>query len=195
MPLNKVVLDLLVEGSLFNEQAFINGHSGIPHNKPEDAAGKWKGSYGPGTQIDVECKFFMEKGDLWLSLKATPTRTEKGNQCGILVCYVQEMVPPCCFFLRLELHYYNHWPYQIRSVVQSCLTLCDPMNRSTPGLPVHHQLPEFTRTHVHRVSDAIQLSHPLSSPSPPAPNPSQHQSLFQWVNPSHEVAKVLEFQL
>ena len=108
MPLNKVVLDLLVEGSLFNEQAFINGHSGIPHNKPEDAAGKWKGSYGPGTQIDVECKFFMEKGDLWLSLKATPTRTEKGNQCGILVCYVQEMVPPCCFFLRLELHYYNH---------------------------------------------------------------------------------------
>ena len=67
----------------------------------------------------------------------------------------------------------------IRSVAQSCPTLCDPMNRSTPGLPVHHQLPEFTQTHVHRVSDAIQLSHPLSSPSPPAPNPSQHQSLFQ----------------
>ena len=63
---------------------------------------------------------------------------------------------------------------QIRSVVQSCLTLCDPMNRSTTGLPVHHQLPEFTETHVHRVSDAIQPSHPLSSPSPPAPNPSQH---------------------
>ena len=69
------------------------------------------------------------------------------------------------------------------------------MNRSTPGLPVHHQLPEFTQTHVHRVSDAIQPSHPLSSRSPPAPNPSQHQSLFQWVNSSHEVAKVLEFQL
>ena len=67
---------------------------------------------------------------------------------------------------------------QIRSVTQSCPTLCDPMNRSTPGLPVHHQLPEFTQTHVHRVSDAILLSHPLSSPSPPAPNPSQHQSLF-----------------
>ena len=64
------------------------------------------------------------------------------------------------------------------------------MNRSMPGLPVHHQLLEFTRTHVHRVSDAIQPSHPLSSPSPPAPNPSQHQSLFQWVNSSHEVAKV-----
>ena len=68
---------------------------------------------------------------------------------------------------------------QFSSVTQSCLTLCDPMNRSTPGLPVHHQLPEFTQTHVHWVSDAIQQSHPLSSPSPPAPNPSQHQSLFQ----------------
>ena len=69
---------------------------------------------------------------------------------------------------------------QIRSVVQSCPTLCDPMNHSTSGLPVHHQLPEFTQTHVHRVSDAIQPSHPLSSPSPLAPNPFQHQSLFQW---------------
>ena len=68
---------------------------------------------------------------------------------------------------------------QIRSVTQSCLTLCNPMSRSTPGLPVHHQLPEFTQTHVHQVSDAIQPSHPLSSPSSPAPNPSQHQSLFQ----------------
>ena len=65
---------------------------------------------------------------------------------------------------------------QIRSVAQSCLTLCDPKNRSTPGLPVHHQLPEFTQTHIHLVSDAIQPSHPLSSPSPPVPNPSQHQS-------------------
>ena len=68
---------------------------------------------------------------------------------------------------------------QFSSVAQSCLTLCDPMNRSTSGLPVHHQLPEFTQTQDHRVSDAIQPSHPLSSPSPPAPNPSQHQSLFQ----------------
>ena len=81
------------------------------------------------------------------------------------------------------------------SVTQSCPTLCNPMNCSTPGLPVHHQLQEFTQTHVHQVSDAIQPSHPLSSPSPPAPNPSQHQSLFQWVNSSHEVVKVLEFQL
>ena len=68
------------------------------------------------------------------------------------------------------------------SVAQSCPTLCDPMNCSTPGLPVHHQLREFTQTHVHRVSDAIQPSHPMSSPSPSAPNPSQHQTLFQWVS-------------
>ena len=68
---------------------------------------------------------------------------------------------------------------QFSSVAQSCPTLRDPMNRSMPGLPVQHQLPEFTQTHAHRVSDAIQPSHPLSSPSPPAPNPSQHQSLFQ----------------
>ena len=68
---------------------------------------------------------------------------------------------------------------QIRSVAQSCPTLCDPINRSMPGLPVHHQLPEFTETHVHRVSDAILPSHPLSSPSPLAPSPSQHQSLFR----------------
>ena len=68
---------------------------------------------------------------------------------------------------------------QFSLVAQSCLTLYNPMNRSTPGLPVHHQLLEFTQIHVHRVSDAIQSSHPLSSPSPPAPNPSQHQSLFQ----------------
>ena len=83
---------------------------------------------------------------------------------------------------------------QFSSVAQSCPTLCNPMNCSTPGLPVHHQLPEFTQTHIHRVGDAIQPSHPLSSPSP-APNPSQHQSVFQWVNSWNEVAKVLEFQL
>ena len=82
---------------------------------------------------------------------------------------------------------------QFSSVAQSCPTLWDFMNCSTPGLPVHHQLPEFTQTHVHQVSDAIQPSHPLLSPSPLAPNPSQHQSLFQWVNSSHEVAKVLDF--
>ena len=88
-----------------------------------------------------------------------------------------------------------HPSVQFSSVTQSCSTLCNPMNRSTPGLPVHHQLPEFTQTHVHQVGDAIQPSHPLLSPSPPAPNPSQHQGLFQRVKSLHEVAKVLEFQL
>ena len=96
----------------------------------------------------------------------------------------------CFHFLWI---YTQKWD-QFSSVTQSCPTLCDPMNGSMPGLPVHHQLPEFTQTHVHWVSDAIRPSHSLSSPSPPAPNPSQHHSLFQWVNSSHEVAKVLEFQ-
>ena len=80
---------------------------------------------------------------------------------------------------------WNH--LQSSSITQSCPTLCDPMNRSTPGLPVHHQLPDF--------SDAIQPSHPLSSPSPPALNLSQHQGLFKWVSSFHQVVKVLEFQL
>ena len=84
---------------------------------------------------------------------------------------------------------------QFSSISQSCPTLCNPMKSSTPGLPVHYKLLEFTQTHVHRVGDAVQPSHPLSYPSPPAPNPSQHQGLFQWVNSSHEVAKGLEFQL
>ena len=84
---------------------------------------------------------------------------------------------------------------QFSSVTQSCPTLCNPMNHSTPGLTVHHQLPEPTQTHVHWVSDAIQPSHPLSSSSAPALNLSQHQSFFKWVISSHQVAKILEFQL
>ena len=83
----------------------------------------------------------------------------------------------------------------VSSVAQLCLTLCDSMDCSTPGFPVHHQLPELTQTHVHRVGGAIQSPHPLSSPSPPAFNLSQHQGLFQSVSSSHQVAKVLEFQL
>ena len=83
---------------------------------------------------------------------------------------------------------------QFSSVVQSCPTLCQPMDCSTPGLPVYHQFPKLTQTHVHWVSDAIQPSHPLLSPSPPAFNLSQYQGLFKWVSSSHQVAKVLEFQ-
>ena len=89
----------------------------------------------------------------------------------------------------------NHESVQFSSVAQLCPTLCDPMNCSTPGFPVHHQLQGFTETHVHWVSDAIQPSHPLSSPFPPALNLSQHQGLFQWVSSLHQVAKVLGFQL
>ena len=94
----------------------------------------------------------------------------------------QRSCPVFCFF-------------QFSSVVQSCPTLCTPMDCSVPGFPVHHQLLKLAQTHVHRVGDAIQPSHPLSSPSPPTFNLSQHQGLFQWVSSSHQVAKVLEFQL
>ena len=88
-----------------------------------------------------------------------------------------------------------HLSVQFSSVTQSCPTICELMNWSTPGLPVHHQLLGSTPTHAYWVSDAIQLSHPLPSPSPPALNLSQHQGLFKWVSSLHEVAKVLEFQL
>ena len=84
---------------------------------------------------------------------------------------------------------------QFSLVIQSCLTLCNPMECSIPGFPDHHHLPEITQTHVHCISDAIQHSHPLSSPSPPAFNLSHHQALFQWVHSSHQVSEVLKFQL
>ena len=104
----------------------------------------------------------------------------------------------CYFHTHTHTHTYTHSmvrPTEFSSVAQSCPTLCDPMNRSTPGLPVHHQLLEFTQTHIHWVGDAIQPSHPLSSPSPRALSLSQHQGLFKWVSSSHQVAKVPEFQL
>ena len=92
--------------------------------------------------------------------------------------------------------FFSFWlQFSFSSVAHSCPTLWDPMNCSTPGLPIHHQLPEPTQTHAHWVSDAIQPSHPLSSPSPPALNLSQHQGLFKWVSSLHQVAKVLELHL
>ena len=94
-----------------------------------------------------------------------------------------------------EKYTYQFSSVQFISVAQSCPTLYDPMDCSTSGFPVHHQLPELVQTHVHRVSDAIQPFHPLSSPSPPAFNLSQHQVLFQWVSSSHQVTKVLVLQL
>ena len=91
--------------------------------------------------------------------------------------------------------YFKNWCSIFSSVTQPCPSLCDPMDCSTPGFPVHQQLLELARTHIHWVCDAIQPSHPLSSPSPSASNLSQHQGLFQWVSSLHQVAKVLEFQL
>ena len=124
--------------------------------------------------------------------------------CG-LNCHVGDLVPwPGIKHDLFALGVWSliHWTtrktpraVQFSSVAQLCPTLCDPMDCSTPGLPVHHQLPEFTQTHVHWVGDAIQPSHPLSSPSPPAFNLSQHQGLFQGVGSSHQLARVLEFQL
>ena len=121
-----------------------------------------------------------------------------GTVSMLVACYSSLPLPTCLFLPRWKDNYLCAYSsssqeairvqvcpllttcsVQFSSVAQSCPTLCDPMNRSIPGLPVHHQLPEFTQTHIHRVSDAIQPSHPLSSPYPPAPNPSQHQSLFQ----------------
>ena len=90
---------------------------------------------------------------------------------------------------------WRDWEDRFSSVTQLCPTLCDPMDCSTPGLPVHHQLPELIQSLVHRVGDAIQPSYPLLSPFPPTFNLSQHQVLFQRVNSSHQVAKVLELQL
>ena len=127
-------------------------------------------NHGLGTQVT---EFKYPRYCLWelelLCVSPPILKLISGHRMPTKVYIVKTMVFPVVV--------YGH--VQFSSVAQSCPTLRDPMNRSTPGLPVHHQLPEFTQTHVHRVSDAIQPSHPLSSPSPPAPNPSQHQSLFQ----------------
>ena len=131
----------------------------------------------------------------------------KGDQSWVFIGRTDvEAETPIFWPLNEVLAHWKHWGshqfwsqwrsrLSFSSVAQSCPTLCDLMNRSTPGLPVHHQLPEFTQTHVHWVSDAIQPSHPLSSPSPPALNLSQHEGLFQWVNSLYHMAKVLELQL
>ena len=119
---------------------------------------------------------------------------KRGRQCdqeaetGVKQPQAKECQQP------LEARRKNRFSPQFSSIAQSCPTLCDPMNCSTPGLPVHHQLPEFTQTHVHRVGDAIQPSHPLSSPSLLTFSLYQHQGLFQWISSLHQVAKVLEFQ-
>ena len=126
--------------------------------------------------------------DIWQNQYNIVKLKKKRKKSNKLVLFLISLIVsiPSLIFKNLKIAYDNHKSsaalftvFQFSLVTQSCPTLCDPMNRSMPCLPVHHQLPEFTQTHVHRVSDAIQPSHPLSSPSPPAPNPSQHQSLFQ----------------
>ena len=131
----------------------------------------WENLSVPMRQEEGEVKLTQKLHDLWCYQVTKGSRRNSGGENGKMVARGRSD--------------------QIRSVAHSCPTLCNPMNRSTPGLPVHHQLPEFTETHVHWVSDAIQPSHPLSSRSPLAPNPSQHQSLPM----SQLFAKVLEFQL
>ena len=116
----------------------------------------------------------------------------KGNYVIILATYIFKM---CVIIHNGEGQASYKLIFSSVQVAQSCPTLCNLMDCSTPGFPVHHQLPELTQTHVHWVSDVIQPSHPLSSPSPPAFNLSQHRGLFQWVSSSQQVAKLLEFQL
>ena len=134
---------------------------------------------------------FLWQTDLHFSFCAFPNRLKFSNLPHVLLNILTEYIkvggPLFCVYLYFSefaiviqvqfssVQLLSHVPF----FAQSCPILCDPMNRSTPGLPVHHQLPEFTQTHVHPVSDALQPSHPLSSPSPPAPTPAQHQSLFQ----------------
>jgi len=121
-------------------------------------------------------------------------RNQRSNCQHLLDYWKSKRVPEIHLFMLYWLCQ-SLWPCQFSSVAQLCPTLCDPMNHSTPGLLVHHQLLESTQTHVHWVGDAIQPYHPLSSPSPPALNLFQHQGLFKWVSSLHKMAKVLEFLL
>ena len=123
-----------------------------------------RGSSHPGIEPMSPGSPALQPNSLLLSHGESPTHSS-GNPYG-------DSASGCVYVFQFIL-------VQFSSVAQSCPTLCNPMNRSTPGLPVHHHLPEFTQTHTHQVSDVIQPSHPLLSPSPPAPNPSQHRSLFQ----------------
>ena len=128
---------------------------------------------------------------MWLIVHSTVCKNWRCNKLSLNCHSSTDTKSPRSLYLICMLR----GQVQFSSVAQSCLTLCDPMDCSMPGFPVHQQLPELAQTYVHWVGDAIQPSHPLSSPSPPAFNLSQHQGLFQWVTSAHQVAKVLEFQL
>ena len=132
----------------------------------------------------------------------TTILTRPGSDCRQSLCRLSHQgspnhwqLPRFCLASNLVPEKVKQASGQFSPVAQSCLTLCDPMDRSMPGLPVHHQLPESTQTHVHWVEDVIQPSHPLSSPSLLAFSLSYHQGLFQWVSSLPQVVKVLELQL
>ena len=136
----------------------------------------------PGVHSDSHFVLMFKLSQLWpIGASSSLILSSFDMDLGVFVSLLSDRINILGFSCMFHDPRWNH-PFlvlQFSSVAQLCLTLCDPMNHSTPGLPVHHQLPEFTQTHVHRVGDAIQPFHLLSSPSPPAPNPSQHQSLFQ----------------
>ena len=134
---------------------------------PYDTAIPLLGIYPEETRVEKDTCI-----PLFIAALSTMARTWKQARCSS----TDEWIKKLWYIYTWNIQFSS---VQFISVAQLCPTLCHPMNRSTPGLPVHHQLPEFTQTHIHRVRDAIQPSHPLSSPSPPGPNPSQHQSLFQ----------------
>ena len=146
--------------------------------------------------------FVWERKDVMPGAMVAMTMRPHRSNPAVVMLLKQSQVLPTSIFLTwrkrattwAHLHPLFH-SVQFSSVTQSCLTLSHPMDCNTPGLPVHHQLPEFTQTHVHWVGDAIQPSHPLLSPSPPTTDLSQNQGLFKWVSSLHQVAKVLEFQL
>ena len=126
----------------------------------------------------------IKRCSAWLTIREMPVKTEtRYHHTSVRMNIIRKSMNNTCWRECLEkgtlLHCWWDCKSSVSSVTQSCPTLCDPMNRSTPGLPAHHKLPEFTQTHAHQVGDAIQLSHSLSSPLLPAPNPSQHQGLFQ----------------
>ena len=142
----------------------------------------------------IKSSFFsLPTGNVLCNNARTPRSKPKQNiHFSFLFAFIQKLT---LYSFCARGHSKDSENIPFSSVAQSCLTLCDPMNYSMPGLPVHHQFPELTQTQVYQVGDAIQPSYPLLSLSPPAPNPSQHQGLSKGVNSSHEVVKVLEFQL
>ena len=167
------------------------GRSGLPQSQSQTRPSDWTEPtpvFWPGELHALYSRWGCKESDLIQGL-ALALIWERSQMFSLLAADNKS------FLVLLFTSVVSFNSVQFSSVAQSCPTLCDPMNHSTPGLPVHHQLPEFTQTHVHQVRDAIQPSHPLSFPSPPALNPSLHQSLFQWGNSLHEVAKILEFQL